>query len=272
MGQDIIRSISSVGLERFLDREEVIGSNPIWITKPAKARDTTPAFVYYYSTVYCDMSYYSPTIRAHRLFREQCDQRTEQGLYDQEMKTALGSVVIKCSDFFTADVQPIYTNDGLAYAITQYGSDEVIVVRDDDYPDMELPEWCSSELLPLGFRKAAALSEILHAENINRFDIGEDVDEKKYRPKEPYYAYLKSTGQNIPLDELALKYFRLIVDNKIFQLILESFGYVLLCAIGGVFLAISHDGDVHGYMCGGALFGIAYFLINLFYNHAISKK
>ena len=62
------------------------------------------------------MSYYSPTLRAHRLFREQCDERTERVLYDQEMKRALGAVVIKCSDFFTVDVQPIYTNDGLAYA------------------------------------------------------------------------------------------------------------------------------------------------------------
>lgn len=218
------------------------------------------------------MAYYSPTARAHRLFKEQCDEQTERGLYDQEMKRALGAVVIKCSNFFTADVQPIYTTDGLAYAISQYGSDDVIVVSDDDYPDMELPEWCSSELLPLGFRKAAALSEILHAENVKRFDIGENEDEKKYIPKDPYYAYLKITGQKIPLGELALKSYRTVVDNKIFQLIFAIFGYALLCAIGGALLAIFQDGNVRGYMCGGALFGIAYCLIGLFYNHVANRE
>lgn len=218
------------------------------------------------------MTYYSPTLRAHRLFREQCDERTERGLYDQEMKRALGTVVIKCSDFFTADVQPIYTNNGLAYAISQYGSDEVIIVRDDDYHDVGLPEWCSSELLPLGFRKAAALSEILHAENVKRFEIGENEDEKNYIPKSPYYAYLKSTGQKIPLDELALKCCRIIVDNKIFQIIIAALGYALLCAVGGVFMAIFQDGDIHGYMCGGALFGIAYYLISLFYNQVANRE
>lgn len=218
------------------------------------------------------MAYYSPTPRAHRLFKEQCDEQTERGLYDQEMKRALGTVVIKCSNFFTADVQPIYTNDGLAYAISQYGSDEVTIVRDDDYPDMELPEWCSSELLPLGFRKAAALSEILHAENVRRFDIGENVDEKKYIPKEPYYAYLKSTGQKIPLDELALKCYRRIVDNKVFQLILAVLVYALLYAVGGALLAIFQDGNIRGYMYGGALLGIAYYLISLFYNHVVDRE
>ena len=218
------------------------------------------------------MSYYSPTLSAHRLFREQCDERTERGLYDQEMKRALGSVVIKCSDFFTADVQPIYTNDGLAYAISQYGSDDVIVVHDEDYPDMELPEWCSSELLPLGFRKAAALSEILHAENVKRFDIGENEDEKKYFPMEPYYAYLKSTGQKIPLDDLALKCCSIIVNNKIFQIIIAALGYALLCAVGGALLAIFQDGNVRGYMYGGALFGIAYYLISLFYNQVANRE
>lgn len=124
------------------------------------------------------MCYCSPTIRAHRLFKEQCDERTDHGLYEEEMKRALGRVVIECSNFFTADVQPICKEQGLAYAISRYGSDDVIVVHDDDYPDMELPEWCSSELLPLGFRKAAALSGIYHAENIKKFNISENEDEK----------------------------------------------------------------------------------------------
>ena len=33
LGSLTFRSISSVGLERLLDREEVTGSNPVWITK-----------------------------------------------------------------------------------------------------------------------------------------------------------------------------------------------------------------------------------------------
>lgn len=33
LGLLTFRSISSVGLERLLDREEVTGSNPVWITK-----------------------------------------------------------------------------------------------------------------------------------------------------------------------------------------------------------------------------------------------
>lgn len=41
------RFISSVGSERLLDREEVTGSNPVWITKkqPVKAREQSLAFI-----------------------------------------------------------------------------------------------------------------------------------------------------------------------------------------------------------------------------------
>lgn len=111
--------------------------------------------------------------KSHELFKEQCYEPTNLGLYEKEMKEALGTVIIKCSTFFTADVQPIYTEQGLAYAISQYGSEEDILVRDDDYPDLELPEWCSSDLIPLRLRKAAVLSEILHTDNIRKYGIKE---------------------------------------------------------------------------------------------------
>lgn len=218
------------------------------------------------------MCYCSPTIKAHRLFKEQCDERTDSGLYEEEMKRALGQVIIKCSNFFTADIQPIRTEQGLAYAISQLGRDDVIVIRDDDFPDMELPDWCSSELLPLGLRKAAALSEILHAENIKRFNINENEDEKKYIPQNPYYAYLKCTGQTMPLDELALKYIFKIANSKIFEILLEIGGYALFYAVGGALLALLQDGNIRGYMCAGTLLGVAYYLIDQFYNYMMNRR
>ena len=84
-----------------------------------------------------------------RLFKERHNKLSDPELYEDDRIRALGTVADKCSIFFTADFEAIYTDQGLAYAITQYDSEEVILVRDDDYTDLELPEWCSSDLLPL---------------------------------------------------------------------------------------------------------------------------
>ncbi len=214
----------------------------------------------------------SPTLRARRLFKECCYELTERGFYEQEMKRALGTVVIECSNFFTADFRPICTEQGLVYVISQYGSVDVILIRDDDYSDLELPKWCSSDLLPLGFRKAAALTQILHADNIKRFGIDENDDKKAYIPNEPYHAYLKSTGQTMPLDEFALMCVSKITNNHIFEVVASILGYALLFTIAGVLMAIYIGGDLRGYMYGGALLGVAYSLIGLFYNRVVDKK
>lgn len=210
--------------------------------------------------------------KTHELFKEQCYEPTNLGLYEEEMKEALGNVIIKCSIFFTADVQPIYTEQGLAYAISQYGSEEVILVRDDDYPDLELPEWCSSDLIPLGLRKAAALSGILHADNIRKFDIKEGENPNKYIPKEPYVAYLKSIGQRMTAGEFIIMYLRRIFSSNFFDGLLSFLGYILLFAIGGVIISYFSGIDPLGGLCGGTLLGVFYWLLELLNKYVLNPE
>lgn len=201
------------------------------------------------------MCFYSAAWRARRLFQEQCMANTADGVLKPNMIRALGTLVLECSNYFTADVQPVYTSEGLAYAVSQYGDDNVILVRDDDYPELELPEWCSSEYLPSGLQKAAALSGILHAKNVERLGIDQNADPKAYVPKNPYRAYLKATGQRMTFVEAVVTYTSDVVRSKVFATI----ALILVCAffgaMGGALLAVLHENDARGYMYAGALFG-----------------
>lgn len=75
----------------------------------------------------------------------------------------------------------------------------------------------------------------------------------------------------MPLDEWALKCLRKIANSKIFEILLGIIGYAIICAIGGALLAVFQDGDIRVYMCGGALFGVAYYFIGLLYNHLADR-
>lgn len=207
------------------------------------------------------MSYIAPPVNSRKLFRNQCYELTDNGLYEEEMNEALNTVVIKCFKFFTVDIQPFRIDDKLVYAITQYGSEDIILIHDEDFPDLELSDWCSSNLLPLGFRKAAAISETLHADNIKKFGITENEDTKKYSPKEPYQAYLKSIGQSKPFVETTMTYIEKIVNSKSFDVMISVLGYAIAFAIGGAVLAIFTGFELTIYMFLGAFLGVFYYLI-----------
>ena len=219
------------------------------------------------------MCYLLPfNIKTQRLFREKCYDLTNLGLYEEEMKEAFGNVIIKCSSFFTADVQPIYTEKVLANAIYQYGSEGVILVRDDDYPDLELPEWCSSNLLPSGFKKAAALSEILHADNIKNLGIKEGDEHNKYIPIQPYIAYLKSIGRRMTVGEFALMYVRKMLNSKFFDALLSFLGYIFLYAVGGAVLSGFFEVHPLAGVCGGTVLGVFYWLLELFDTYVLNPE
>lgn len=218
------------------------------------------------------MCFCSAAWRARRLFQEQCMANTADGVLKPNMIRALGALILECSNYFTADVQPVYTSDGLAYAISQYGDDNVILVRDDDYPELELPEWCSSEYLPSGLKKAAVLSGILHAKNLERLGIGRNANPKAYVPKEPYSVYLKATGQSMTFVEAVVTYTCDVIRSKVFATIAMILVCAFLGAIGGALLAGLHEEDARGYMYAGALSGAFCGLISLIVNYIESRR
>lgn len=204
------------------------------------------------------MTFYSATYRAHRPFQKSCLKQTNDGLYLDEMKSALGRVIIKCADFFTCDVQPILTPQGLAYSISQYASNDVIIVRDNDFPELQLPDWCNSELLPLGFRKAAALSEIIHNKIVQKYHITDTDNKDAYIPQQPYEAYLQANGLPMPLSERLAEIYINVADAMKLILI-----YAATCAIVGAAISIINNQSLIPYTCSGALLGAAYAIIQL---------
>lgn len=208
------------------------------------------------------MSFISPMKRDISLYRELCLAKAENFRQEQEIKSAIGTIVIECSNFFTVDVQPIYIDEGFAFVITQYGSEEVIIVRDNDYPDLELPEWCSSELTPLGFRKAAALSGILHAENIKKYGISGNFDESYYYPQLPYIAYLKSIGKTVPFNDRVLIWYRKFTESKFYHIASGILVNSLIFAAVGAVLALINHADLRLYIWCGALIGTGIYVVH----------
>lgn len=92
------------------------------------------------------MCFRNPTKETSNWFREKCYEHADNELLKREMLEALGTILFECSNFFSSEVEPIYADQGLIYAVTSYGSEDVILVTDDDYPNLVLPEWCSCDL------------------------------------------------------------------------------------------------------------------------------
>lgn len=106
----------------------------------------------------------------------------------------LGRLIIMNCDNFTTSLQPMVLDNGeLVYAITSYGSDEIVMVRDDDdLPLLDTSEMSAKESeemnnLPPGLLKAAQLETSIHLKNVEKFHIKEES--KKYYPKNPATVY-----------------------------------------------------------------------------------
>ena len=132
----------------------------------------------------------------------------------------LGHLIIRLSENFTTCLQPMDLKDGeLVYGITSYGSDEVLIVRDDD----DLPFFDTTgmgdddplvdfSLLPPGLLKAAALETSIHLENVEKLQLEyEDSKTHKYFPKLPVTlrrrAWLKRKLSQTSFGRLCLRIF-----------------------------------------------------------------
>lgn len=94
---------------------------------------------------------------------------------------------------YTTTTQPIIVDGELAYGITSYGSDELVIVYDyDDLPLLEGFEEC--DRLPPGMRKAALLETKMHLENVKKFGLDDDTDTSEYEspfPSDVYRRWLR---------------------------------------------------------------------------------
>lgn len=101
---------------------------------------------------------------------------------------AVGALVIQISANYTTTMQPMLVDGDLAYGITSYGNDELIIVYDDD--DLPLLEGYELyELLPPGLRKAALLETKMHLENVKKYGLDDDTDIRLYYSPIPEKVY-----------------------------------------------------------------------------------
>ena len=105
----------------------------------------------------------------------------------------LGNLIIGTCCNYTTTTQPIIVDGELAYGITSYGSDELVIVYDyDDLPLLEGFEEC--DRLPPGMRKAALLETKMHLENVKKFGLDDDTDTSEYEspfPSDVYRRWLR---------------------------------------------------------------------------------
>ncbi len=103
---------------------------------------------------------------------------------------AAGGLIIEICGNYTTTTQPIIVDGELAYGITSYGSDELVIVYDsDDLPLLEGFEEC--DRLPPGLRKAALLETKMHLENVKKFGLDDDTDTSEYESPCPSDVYRK---------------------------------------------------------------------------------
>lgn len=101
---------------------------------------------------------------------------------------AAGGLIIEICGNYTTTMQPIIVDGELAYGITSYGSDELVIVYDnDDLPLLEGFEEC--DRLPPGMRKAALLETKMHLENVKKYGLDDDTDTSEYESPSPAAVY-----------------------------------------------------------------------------------
>lgn len=111
----------------------------------------------------------------------------------QKVMEALGTLIIDATKNFSTVFQPLVIDGELVYGVTSYGSDELMLVHDDDYYPLPDDTDKITALLPVGLRKAAALESQLHSENVRDYHLENvDTDTHKYFPKKPHKALRSS--------------------------------------------------------------------------------
>lgn len=121
-------------------------------------------------------------------------EKLKEGHADQSVVVDVMNRLIELSsENFTTFIQPMTVNWEVVYGITRYGSNELIIIRDDDdYPVID-DKLHKADVLPLGLRKAVAVESAIHHENIKRFDLEKvNKDTKRYYPRYPEAVYRRT--------------------------------------------------------------------------------